>query len=468
MRLNFGGSVYTDGSSNNWTPDSYFSGGTAGSTTSAIANTTDDPIYQAYRDGASFSYAIPLPNAGGYTVTLKFSEPSKTAAGQRKFDVAAEGTLMLDDYDIFAAAGARNKAVDQSFTVTVNDGVLNLAFTGVLDNALVSAVQVVWNGATPPSPTASYLYRGDGLRHSKTVTAGTTTYTWDVNSGMPAVLQDGTYTYFYGHGLISQTESAGTQSYFLSNGLGSTEAITDGTGAVSATYKYDVFGAVRSSTGTGSTEYKYTGEQDDPTLGYTYLRARYYDQATGRFISKDPFQGLLINPTSQHHYSYAFNNPTNWTDPSGEICLPCLGLAAWAAYEVGSSVLDGYSTISIWNDPCATPGEKWLTTGLFAAGLALPGGGGATIAKGLLGRSPGRIIIGQRVNTDLPGGVAVAKSIFRHFTKGQSICQQPLRNGGTRRTAANGTTIRLNPDGSTRIDFYDRGPTGRETVHFSP
>ena len=169
--------------------------------------------------------------------------------------MTAEGTLLLDDYDIFAAAGAGNTAVDRSFTVAVNDGTLNVAFTGVLANANVIAIEVVWAGTPPPSPTASYLYRGDGLRHSKTVTAGTTTYTWDVNSGMPAVLQDGTYTYVYGHGLISQTDSAGTQSYFLSNGLGSNEAITDGTGIVTATYKYDVFGAVRSSTGTGSTEY---------------------------------------------------------------------------------------------------------------------------------------------------------------------------------------------------------------------
>ncbi len=39
------------------------------------------------------------------------------------------------------------------------------------------------------------------------------------------------------------------QTYFLANGLGSTEALTDGDGDVVATYKYDVFGAVRSSTG---------------------------------------------------------------------------------------------------------------------------------------------------------------------------------------------------------------------------
>ncbi len=74
----------------------------------------------------------------------------------------------------------------------------------------------------------------------------------------------------------------------------------------------------------------------------------------------------------------------------------CVIGVAWAAFEIGSSIFDGYSTISTLNDPCATPGEKWLTTGLFAAGLILPGGGGATgfkVPKRLLPfRDSGRIL----------------------------------------------------------------------------
>lgn len=93
------------------------------------------------------------------------------------------------------------------------------------------------------------------------------------------------------------TDNSGAQTYFLANGLGSTEALTDGLlGLVVATYKYDVFGSIRSQTGIGSTEYKFTGQQDDATLGYTYLRARYYDPAVGRFLSKDPFPGLANQP----------------------------------------------------------------------------------------------------------------------------------------------------------------------------
>ncbi|MBI4301916.1 MAG: RHS repeat-associated core domain-containing protein [Chloroflexi bacterium] len=166
--------------------------------------------------------------------------------------------------------------------------------------------------ATVSGSSATYAYRGDSLRHSKTVSGNTTTYTWDVNSSLPVILQDGTFTYVYGHGLISQTDSAGVQSYFLGNGLESTEALTDGSGNVIATYKYDVFGAVISSSGSGSSEYTFTGQQDDATLGYTYLRARYYDPAIGRFVSKDALP--LIN-----RYTYVENN-VNSIDPTGLFC----------------------------------------------------------------------------------------------------------------------------------------------------
>ena len=112
-------------------------------------------------------------------------------------------------------------------------------------------------------------------------------------------------------------------------------------GLVTATYKYDVFGAVRSQSGTGNTEYRFTGQQDDATLGYTYLRARYYDPATGRFLSKDPFPGLVTDPGSQHHYSYVQNNPANLTDPSGR-CF-CIALI-WAGVSLGPVIQAGIFT----------------------------------------------------------------------------------------------------------------------------
>jgi RHS repeat-associated protein len=89
-----------------------------------------------------------------------------------------------------------------------------------------------------------------------------------------------------------------------------------------------VFGAVRASSGNATTEYRFTGQQEDATLGLTYLRARYYDPSTGRFLTKDPWRGSPRVPASQHRYAYVQNGPTNAADPSG-LCAPlCLAAAA--------------------------------------------------------------------------------------------------------------------------------------------
>ena len=56
-----------------------------------------------------------------------------------------------------------------------------------------------------------------------------------------------------------------------------------------------------------------------------FLRARYYDPTTGRFISRDPIRGTLTNPQSQNGYNYANANPVNLSDPGGKAPLPRTG-----------------------------------------------------------------------------------------------------------------------------------------------
>ena len=129
------------GEANGYSADQYFSGGkTAAKTTAAIANTTDDALYQSERYG-NFSYAITVAN-GTYDVTLQFAEFYWNAAGKRVFDVTAEGKLILDNLDIFSAAGGKNKAYDVTVPLTVSDGTLNFQFITVTDNAKISAIRI--------------------------------------------------------------------------------------------------------------------------------------------------------------------------------------------------------------------------------------------------------------------------------------------------------------------------------------
>ena len=49
-----------------------------------------------------------------------------------------------------------------------------------------------------------------------------------------------------------------------------------------------------------------------------YLRARYYDCAVGRFVTRDPLSGRSGDPRTVHKYAYAADNPADHIDPSGQ------------------------------------------------------------------------------------------------------------------------------------------------------
>ena len=182
----------------------------------------------------------------------------------------------------------------------------------------------------PPAALSHALhwYNGDGLRmrarsfYSTFPSRVDNDYVWDQAAGLPVILQDvrmpvggsaTTTTYLYGLSLIAETDNAGTTHFYLGDGLGSTTQLVESDGDVANTYTYDVWGALRSTTGTTANQFDFTGEQADhkANRGLVYLRARHYDPALGRFLSRDPL------PTG-NRYAYVGNNPVNFTDPSGE------------------------------------------------------------------------------------------------------------------------------------------------------
>jgi len=158
----------------------------------------------------------------------------------------------------------------------------------------------------------------------------TTTFTWDIASGLPVVLDDGNQ-YLYGAGLSAMKQGS-AWSYYLADGLGSTMAVVDASGAVQKSYQYDVYGEVTGGSGSLANEFDFAGQQTDAT-GLQYLRARYYDPASGVFLSREPLAvapGWTGNP-----FGYAGASPVTFTDPTGEQkCLPgvpCLPSCLWFA-----------------------------------------------------------------------------------------------------------------------------------------
>jgi len=129
--------------------DMYFAGGTGKDINPSdteddkrIAVAAADPtLYDSYREGR-FSYRIPLPD-GRYKVTLRFAEPSATAAGQRVFDVAANGKTVIRKLDVYDAAGGTLRGLERDFTVKLAGGTLVLDFVPRKGRALLSACEVV-------------------------------------------------------------------------------------------------------------------------------------------------------------------------------------------------------------------------------------------------------------------------------------------------------------------------------------
>ena len=65
----------------------------------------------------------------------------------------------------------------------------------------------------------------------------------------------------------------------------------------------------------------YRAEQYDSDLGLYYLRARYYNPVTGRFLSRDPEDGYIGEPATLHKYLFADGDPINRIDPTGRGAL---------------------------------------------------------------------------------------------------------------------------------------------------
>ncbi|MFH0837749.1 MAG: DUF6765 family protein, partial [Patescibacteria group bacterium] len=123
-----------------------------------------------------------------------------------------------------------------------------------------------------------------------------------------------------------------TTYYFLTDHLGSVDAVLDEDGNVVERRDYLPYGQERfihEELNAPDTPQKFTGKELDPETGLYYYGARYYDPVTGRFITMDPLllnldkmsqaqrNAFLSNPQNLNMYSYVQNNPVRYTDPTG-------------------------------------------------------------------------------------------------------------------------------------------------------
>jgi hypothetical protein len=111
-------------------------------------------VYQSARIG-NFRYTLPGFTPGtNYMIRLHFAETYFTTAGSRVFSVSINGVQVLTDFDIVAASGGINIAIIEQFLEPANSsGDFVIAFTSVVNNSLISGVEVDTVSTTCPAPT---------------------------------------------------------------------------------------------------------------------------------------------------------------------------------------------------------------------------------------------------------------------------------------------------------------------------
>lgn len=140
--------------------DKYARGGSPNSTTDPINGVADGTLFQTERYGA-FSYEVPVIGDGKYTIVMYFAEIYQTAAGNRSFSVAVEGTTVINDIDLFSVAGHDGA---YSFTVEdaeVNDGLIEIELIAGAENPTIAGFAIYSNdGELDPTEPEIPVYNG--------------------------------------------------------------------------------------------------------------------------------------------------------------------------------------------------------------------------------------------------------------------------------------------------------------------
>ena len=217
------------------------------------------------------------------------------------------GTVTAYTYDNnnrLLSEGAKTYAYDKNGnTISVTENGVTTTYT-YFDFGKIKGIE---NDST--KETYTYDYQGRRIRkESHTKATGVTeniNYLLDDSGLVYNVLAEyddtlhTTTLYTYGTDIIS-IETNGEMSYYIVDGQGSTRALTDINGNITDTYTYDAYGNITEQTGNTYNPYLYNQEQYDANTGLYYLRARYMDPSTGRFVSTDSYGGSIYDPMSLH------------------------------------------------------------------------------------------------------------------------------------------------------------------------
>lgn len=157
--------------------------------TSGTTNPAPQAVYQSERNG-NFSYVVPdLVPGATYTIRLHFAEIYWNAAGQRIFNVSVNGTQILSNFDIYAAAGGQNKAIVEEVTAPADgNGQITIQYTSVVNLAKSSGIEVIGplEADPPPNTVSRYMMTVDQTTlYNEGCSAGTAAKASPTSAGIP-------------------------------------------------------------------------------------------------------------------------------------------------------------------------------------------------------------------------------------------------------------------------------------------
>ena len=180
------------------------------------------------------------------------------------------------------------------------------------------------------------------------------------------------------HALAQSTSSV---TYVYTDPQGTPLAEADASGNITATFEYTPYGTFAptgtSNPGPDPKGPGYTGHVNDPETNLVYIQARYYDPATGHFLSVDPITPTPASTLNFSRYAYANNNPIAYTDATGaaagDIDPGCGAFNCQTTFFGNNGQNDGGSNnTSSTSNRGGTSGWQWL---LLSATDALCQGG---------------------------------------------------------------------------------------------
>ncbi len=302
----------------------------------------------SYRNDSQLSY-YEYPN--NVRTTFGYDNSGRCTSQLTRRDSGNGTTIAGYSYTLNSLGSHTEESITEPFSVYPSIPTENISYSYNNANRLLSAGDLTYlydnNGNTTSRAgrnysyddknnltgvsgdfTALYSYDGFGNRRSATRNGETKNYVLDLISGNGNLLMEtdesGNPTYYiYGAvGLVSRINSSDETNYYVYDYRGSTVAMTDAstTATITHKYQYDDFGKVLQSEENDFNPFRFVGQYGVmyETEGLVFMRARYYDEAIGRFLSEDPIWSTNL-------YPYADNNPICSIDPSGRFGETLLG-----------------------------------------------------------------------------------------------------------------------------------------------